>query len=393
MLPIHPLASWMILALALSLADGAQAQNLQQTPAQAPAQPKPYELTIGHQDTAVPMRMLIESGELEKATGYKIQWRLFGGGGDVLKAMAANEVQIGEAASTSLAAAASRNQEIKLFWILDDIAQAEALVTRTGANINSVKELKGKKVATPFASTSHYQLMALLKQEGVDPRDVDIMYLRPQEIAMAWTRGEIDAAFIWDPVLSKIKVGEKIVKVPKVVKVPKPDKPGKPSKPGSKVEMVDKIEMVDKVEKVDNKIIATSGGIAKKAFAAFDGLAVNTKWAAENEAFMLALVQALAKADDEYRKGGAKWAPESPQITALAKVTRASPKDVPEAMKLFIFPTLAEQASPAWLGGGAAKALADTSAFLKTLNRIPEVKTEYKYYITDAYVKKAMAVK
>ena len=153
----------------------------------------------------VPLRTVMESGEIEKATGYKINWRMFGGGGDVIRAMASGDVQIGEAGSSPITAAASQGQDIKLFWILDDIADAEALVARNGSGINSVKDLKGKKVATPFVSTAHYQLMVGMKLEGVDPKGVNVMNMRPPEIAAAWERGDIDAAFIWDPVLSKIK--------------------------------------------------------------------------------------------------------------------------------------------------------------------------------------------
>jgi taurine transport system substrate-binding protein len=54
-------------------------------------------VTFAHQDMIVPLRTLMESGELEKATGYKINWRMFGGGGDVIKAMASGDVQLGEA--------------------------------------------------------------------------------------------------------------------------------------------------------------------------------------------------------------------------------------------------------------------------------------------------------
>ena len=54
------------------------------------------EVTFAHQDMLVPLRTVMESGELEKATGYKINWRMFGGGGDVIKAMASGDVQIGE---------------------------------------------------------------------------------------------------------------------------------------------------------------------------------------------------------------------------------------------------------------------------------------------------------
>ncbi len=305
------------------------------------------EVTFAHQDMMVPLRTLMESGELEKATGYKIKWRMFGGGGDVIKAMASGDVQIGEAGSSPVTAAVTQGQDLKLFWILDDISNAEALVARNGSGVASMKDLKGKKVATPFVSTAHYQLMVGMKLEGVDPRTVNVMNMRPPEIAAAWERGDIDAAFVWDPVLSKIKGG--------------------------------------------GKVIATSGSIGAKGFPTFDGLVVNSKWAAENEGFMVALVKALAKADDDYRSNGAKWTADSPQVKAVAKWSKADAKTVADSMALYRFPTLAEQASPAWLGGGAAKALASTADFLKEQGRIQEVKPTYTGFVTDAYVKKAMA--
>ena len=307
------------------------------------------EVTFAHQDMLVPFQAIIESGELEKATGYKINWRMFGGGGDVIKAMASGDVQIGQAGSSPVTLAASQGQDIKLFWILDDIADAEALIARKGSNINSVKDLKGKKVATPFGSTAHYQLMAVLKLDGVDPKGVNVMNLRPPEIAAAWERGDIDATFIWDPVLSKIKG--------------------------------------------NGKSIASSGSIGKRGYPTFDGMIVNAKWAAENEAFMVALVKALNKADTEYRANKAKWTVDSPQVKAVAKVTKADAKDVPAAMALYVFPTAAEQVGANWLGGGAAKAMAGTAAFLKEQGRIQEVKPDYKAFVTDVYVKKAMAAK
>ncbi|MEP7100253.1 MAG: taurine ABC transporter substrate-binding protein [Burkholderiales bacterium] len=305
------------------------------------------EVTFAHQDMLVPLRTVMESGELEKATGYKINWRMFGGGGDVIRAMASGDVQIGEAGSSPITAAASQGQDIKLFWILDDIADAEALVVRNGSGINGPKDLKGKKVATPFVSTSHYQLMVDMKAEGVDPKTVNVMNLRPPEVAAAWERGDIDAAFIWDPVLSKIKT--------------------------------------------NGKIIATSGSIGKKGYPTFDGLVVNAEWAAKNEAFMVALVKALAKADADYRANAAKWTADSPQVKAVAKWTKADAKDVPPAMALYKFPSAEEQLSAAWLGGGAAKAMTDTAVFLKEQGRVQEVKPNYGAFVTTDYVKKALA--
>jgi taurine transport system substrate-binding protein len=241
--------------------------------------------------------------------------------------------------SSPLTAAVTQGQDIKLFWILDDIADAEALIARNGSNVNAVKDLKGKKVATPFVSTAHYQLMAAMKLEGLSAKDVNVLNLRPPEIAAAWERGDIDAAFIWDPVLSKIKS--------------------------------------------NGKAIASSGSIGQKGYPTFDGIAVNTKWAAENEAFMVALVKALNKADSEYRANKASWTADTAQVKAIARVTKADVKDVPAAMSLYIFPTAAEQLGPKWLGGGAAKAMAETAVFLKEQGRIQEIKPDYKVFVTE----------
>ena len=304
------------------------------------------EVTIAHQDMLDPYRIVMESGELEKATGYKINWRMFGGGGDVIRAMASGDVQIGEVGSAGVTAAASQGQDIKLFWILDDIADAEALVARNGSGINSVKDLKGKKVATPFVSTSHYQLMVDMKAEGVDPKTVTVMNMRPPEIAAAWERGDIDATFIWDPVLTKVKA--------------------------------------------NGKVIATSGTIGKKGYPTFDGMVVSSEWAAKHDDFMVAFVKAMAKADATYRANAAKWTAESTEVKAVAKWTKADAAGVPAAMKLYRFPSLDEQASATWLGGGAAKAMTNTAAFLKEQGRIQDVKPDYSAFVTTKYVKEAM---
>ena len=98
--------------------------------AAAPALAQTKEVTIGYQDMVVPYRIAQEAKEIEKATGYKINWKQFGGGGDVIKAMASGDVQIGEVGSAGIAAAAIARRAVELFWILDDIGDAEALVAQ-----------------------------------------------------------------------------------------------------------------------------------------------------------------------------------------------------------------------------------------------------------------------
>jgi taurine transport system substrate-binding protein len=303
------------------------------------------EVTFAHQDMVVPFRAVIDSGELEKATGYKISWRKFGGGGDVIRAMASGDVQIGEVGSSPAAAAASQGMDVQVFWILDDIANAEQLVARNGSNVASLADLKGKKIGVPFVSTAHYQLLFALKDAGIDPKSAQVLNMRPPEVAAAWERGDIDATFIWNPVLAKAKQ--------------------------------------------NGKVLISAGDIAKKGTPTFDAIMVSRTWAVENKDFMVALVKALAAKDAEYKANKAKWTADSAEAKAVAKISGADVKDVPEALADYSFLSLDEQASGAWLGGGVAKALTDTAAFLKEQGRVTDVAPDYSKFVTADYVKAA----
>ena len=311
----------------------------------APAFAADKEVTFAYQDMVVPFRVVMQSGAIEKATGYKITWRKFGGGGDVIRAMASGNVAMGEAGSSPIAAAASQGLPIELFWILDDIGDAEQLVVRDGSGVTSVAGLKGHTVATPFVSTSHYQLMYALKKAGLGPTDVKVLNMRPPEIAAAWERGDIDGTFIWDPVLAKVKQ--------------------------------------------NGKVVASAADIAKEGRPTFDGLVVEKAWAEANQPFMVEFVKQLAAADARYQADPAKWTPDSDDVKAVAKWTGATPADVPAGLAAYRFPTLTQQASAIWLGGGAADALKNTADFLKEQGKVQALAPDYGAFVTDAFVKAA----
>ena len=307
-------------------------------------------VTFAYQDMMNPFRWVQQSGEIEKATGYKINWRQFGGGGDVIRAMASGDVAIGEVGSAGVATAISQGMDVELFWILEDIAAAEALVARNGRGINTVADLKGKKVGVPFVSTTHFHLLYAMELAGLKRGDVQILNMRPPEIAAAWGRGDLDATFIWDPVLSTVKK--------------------------------------------NGKVIVTSGELCKKGKCTFDGLIVSKKFAAENPQFMTALVKAIAKADADYRANPKAWTGDAAKTAAVAKWSGGKPEDVADAMALYGFPSLAEQAGPAWLGGGAnggaTKALTETAKFLKDEGRIQQLAPDYSKNVNPAFAQGAM---
>lgn len=145
---------------------------------------------------------------LEKALpDYSISWVKFDSGASVNQAFLGKSLDIAALGSSPFARGVSGSSPIpyKVAFILDVAGENEALVARKESGITDVAGLKGKTVATPFASTSHYSLLAALAQAGLKASDVKLIDLQPQPILAAWQRGDIDAAYVWLPTLDELR--------------------------------------------------------------------------------------------------------------------------------------------------------------------------------------------
>ncbi|NNA85236.1 taurine ABC transporter substrate-binding protein [Pseudomonas fragi] len=327
---LKPLNKWIRRAVLLPLTAVALVANAQA-----------QTVTIGVQSMFAPWKDAIAQKQFEKATGWDIKWRNFDSGGDVMMAMASGDVQIGVAGSSPIAAAVSRGVDAQLFWILDNIADAEALVVRNGSGIVAPQDLAGKTLAVPFVSTTHFHALFALEQFGLTGK-VKVINLQPSDIPAAWERGDIDAAFIWDPALGRLKQS--------------------------------------------GHVLLTSGQLTDWGKATFDGLVVDKKFAAANGPGMQAFTQVLQDSTANYVAAPKTWTAESPQVINVAKQSGAKPEEVPPVLALYQFPLAREQAGPTWLGGGAAKALAATAEFLKAQKKIPALLPDYSAAINPTFV-------
>jgi len=334
-----------VLRLALVLV----ACGLALAPAGARAQTSSPRVTIGYQLIVNPWKVAIANGAFERATGWRITWKRFDSGAVVLSALAAGEVQIALAGSSPIAAGLSRGLDIELFWIAEDIAAAEALVVRNGARITAPQDLRGKTIAVPFASTSHFHTLFALEQFGIPRNEVRLVDMQPPEIAKAWKEGTIDAAFVWEPVLGALKA--------------------------------------------TGRVLITSGLLSEWGKATFDGLISDRKFAAQHPVFMCRFVKTLGQTVESYIRDPAAWTPDSPEVQAIVSLIGGDPAEVPAALGRYRFPTLAEQATPRWLDGGresgAARALRFTAKFLKEEKQVPSVLGDYSRAVNPRWVEMA----
>ena len=167
------------------------------------------KVVIAYQTGSVPYFVGIANGEFAKKTGWDIEFRRFNSGAEIFAAIASGDVQIGDVGSSPFAAAVSRGIDVKGFFISSVSGDGEALVVRPG--IETPADLKGKKLAAAPVSTDHYQLLAVLKQEGISEKEAQVIAIPQPEIVAAWKRGDIDGAFVWDPALTELKKDGKVL--------------------------------------------------------------------------------------------------------------------------------------------------------------------------------------
>lgn len=306
-------------------------------------------IVVGYQQIVGPFVTAIADGRFDaaaKEAGYKIDWRQFSSAGDITTALASGDVPIGVIGSTGTAAAATRGVDLQLFWILDNIGKSEALVAREGSGITKPEELVGKKVAVPFVSTSHFHLLVGMSQVWkIDPREVNILNLKPPQIVAAWQRGDIDAAYVWPPALSEIlKTG---------------------------------------------KVISDSEVIGAASVPTFDGLVVAKGWAEENPKLMEAFTKVLAQAYADYNANKAKWTADSEEVKNIVKLIGGDGPSTVEALNLLSFPDAAEQVSDTWLGGGATRALNESAKFLVEQKQIDKALDDYAPFVNATYAQAA----
>lgn len=183
-------------------------------------------IRIGYQTFPSGDLIVKNSKWLEEALpDYNIKWTKFDSGADVNTAFIAKELDFGALGSSPVARGLSEplNIPYQVAFVLDVAGDNEALVVRNESKINSIAELRGKRIGTPFASTAHYSLLAALNQNGLSPSDVQLVDLQPQAILAAWERGDIEAAYTWLPTLDQLRAtGENLITSRQLAKDGKP---------------------------------------------------------------------------------------------------------------------------------------------------------------------------
>ncbi|MDF2875635.1 MAG: taurine transporter, periplasmic binding protein [Sporomusa sp.] len=205
------LQSLLILMLAgtlLLLAGCSNSGDNKQAAAPAGKEALPKEIRIGYQVSPNGELLAKALGLAEKKfPEVKISWLKFDSGRDINTAIASGSIDFGLIGTPPGTAGIAKGLPYQVYYLHDVIGVSEALVVKKDAGINSLQDLKGKKIATAFGSTSHFSLLTALKQQGVNPAEITILDMQMPDLLAAWHRGDIAGGYVWQPTQAQLIAG------------------------------------------------------------------------------------------------------------------------------------------------------------------------------------------
>lgn len=272
-----------------------------------------------------------------------IEWKRFDSAGEILQAYGSNSIDYGLLGSSALARGLSQplSLSLKTPWVFDEIGTAESLVAKDPA-VKKIQDLKGKSIAVTFSSTSHYSLLGALKQAGMKVgQDVKLINLSPDRMLAGWQSDQIDAAWVWDPTLSKLTE--------------------------------------------NGHIITSSKESAQGGAPTYDLATFTSDFVKNNPEFLTVWARAQNAAALEIKNEPEKAA------ASMSPLLGLEPAMIVQQMKGYSYPLAQQQASPELLGGNLGTVLVDTANFLLE-NREIQAVSQPDVYKQAPYPEAARAV-
>ena len=278
------------------------------------------EITVGYfLEWPMPFQYAKVMGTYDEAMGVKVNWRAFDTGTAMSAAMASGDVHLSVSQGVPpFVVATSAGQDLAIIDVAVSYSDNDNCVVRADLEIDktSAGELAGKKVAVPLGTAAHYGFLKQMSHFGVDVGSLEVVNMAPPEGAAAIAQGAVDMFCGWGGALRRAKEHGNV--------------------------------LLTGAEKEDLGILV------------FDVTSGPASFIAENPDLVAKFLKVTAEAN-------AKWADSANHAEMLPVIAKDSGMDndaTASTMATFVFPTVADQLSAKWLGGGAQEFMKGRGIFL-----------------------------
>ncbi len=292
------------------------------------------ELTVGYfLEWPMPFEYAKVMGTYESELGVKINWRSFDTGTAMSAAMASGDVQISISQGVPpFVVATSAGQDLQAVDVAVSYADNDNCVVAEALEIDktNARELEGKRVGVPIGTAAHYGFLKQMEHFGVDINTMEIVDMAPPDGAAAFAQGNLDMVCGWGGSLRRMKE--------------------------------------------HGNVLLTGAEKTALGILVFDVTSVPASFAAEESDLLARFLKVTADANAVWNAGGADARAMIPVIARDSGMDEAA---TAETMATFVFPSIEEQLSDQWLGGGAQIFMQGVASVFVNAGAIPAARDSY----------------
>lgn len=171
---------------------------------------KTTTIKIGVQDTDISAIVAYKKGYFDQAMkdkglDAKVEIVMFDAGPAIMEAFSANSLDFGCLGDQPCISAIATGCPAEIIGTYRTQKTGTAVIARKGAEINSVADLRGKKIGLTLGSNAEHLLNIVLEDAGLTQDDVEIISLEQGDMLTTMESGQIDAAAVWEPRIQQSK--------------------------------------------------------------------------------------------------------------------------------------------------------------------------------------------
>jgi len=171
------------------------------SPAASPTATPAKVVRIGHHSFD-PFTLVKARGGLEKRLqplGVSVEWKEFQSGPPMLEALNVGSIDIGRTGDAPPVFAQAANTPLLYIGGSAPKDRSSGIFVPANSAIQTLADLRGKKIAFTKGSSANYLLAKALKSAGIKWTDIEPVNLTPADARAAFQQGKVDAWVIWDP--------------------------------------------------------------------------------------------------------------------------------------------------------------------------------------------------
>ena len=291
------------------------------------------ELNVAYfEEWPMPFEYAKQIGAYDEALGIPVNWKAIGTGTAMSAAMASGDIDISVSQGVPpFIVAASTGQDLQIVDVAVSYADNDNCVVASALEIDAsnASELAGLKVSVPIGTAAHYGYLKQMEHFGVDVASMDVVDMAPPEGAAAFAQGSVDMFCGWGGSLRRALEHGNV--------------------------------LLTGAEKVALGILV------------WDVTSTPAQFANENAEVLATFLGVTAAANAMWNSGGFT----SLMLPHIARDAGMDEDATADTMSTFVFPSVSNQLSEAWLGGNGQAFLKGVADVFVNAGEIPSARDSY----------------